>query len=237
MSFWSRPDYLRLIAQCINQVLNLFSSILQAFLRPFREHHLDPTSITRHDFIETNGDNFMVAVPLLATLAYKFLTRSNHEIQQDFAWSAYLFLCSIFVAMTNQVSEWPEKWSLVKLILQLMRSICYHTRIKLCSLIDNDSRWVWKGYYVKYISLSKKAKVLELQDELRRSLSSGLRPFKQREKATREWLVILHNKAPLTLMGIIAKNRLVEIFEVTESLPKILESLHRHRLVFYYIAG
>lgn len=77
---------------------------LQNFLRPFREHHIDPTSITRHDFIETNGDNFMIAIPILGKLAYNFLARTQAEIQQDFAFSAYLFLCSIFVAMTNQVS-------------------------------------------------------------------------------------------------------------------------------------
>ncbi|XP_037904211.1 plasmanylethanolamine desaturase, partial [Hermetia illucens] len=95
----------------------------KAFLRPFREHHLDPTSITRHDFIETNGDNFMVAVPLLATLAYKFLTRSNHEIQQDFAWSAYLFLCSIFVAMTNQIHKWSHTyWALPRWVLFLQEN-------------------------------------------------------------------------------------------------------------------
>lgn len=76
---------------------------LQNFLRPFREHHIDPTSITRHDFIETNGDNFMVAVPILARLAYNFLTRTENDIHQDYAVSAYLFLCAIFVAMTNQV--------------------------------------------------------------------------------------------------------------------------------------
>lgn len=76
---------------------------MQAFLRPFREHHIDPTSIIRHDFIETNGDNFMVALPILAMLAYNFLLKSNVEIQQYYPISAYLFLCSIFVAMTNQV--------------------------------------------------------------------------------------------------------------------------------------
>lgn len=77
---------------------------LQNFLRPFREHHIDPTSITRHDFIETNGDNFMIAIPILVKLAYGFLANSDTQIQVDYAFSAYLFLCSIFVAMTNQVS-------------------------------------------------------------------------------------------------------------------------------------
>lgn len=78
-------------------------SYFQNFLRPFREHHIDPTSITRHDFIETNGDNFMVTIPILGVLFYNFLTKTPENIQQDFGWISYLFLCSIFVAMTNQV--------------------------------------------------------------------------------------------------------------------------------------
>ncbi|XP_029727181.1 plasmanylethanolamine desaturase 1 isoform X1 [Aedes albopictus] len=90
------------------------------FLRPFREHHIDPTSITRHDFIETNGDNFMVAVPILAKLAWNFFTRSNSEIQQEYALSAYLFLCSIFIAMTNQIHKWSHTyWGLPKWVLFL----------------------------------------------------------------------------------------------------------------------
>nr|CAD7200406.1 unnamed protein product [Timema douglasi] len=80
------------------------------FLRPFREHHIDPTSITRHDFIETNGDNFMVPVPVLVWMAWHFLTHSELEVQQRFSWTCYVFLLALFVAMTNQIHKWSHTY-------------------------------------------------------------------------------------------------------------------------------
>lgn len=77
--------------------------LLQNFIRPFREHHIDPTSITRHDFIETNGDNFAITIPVLTRIVWQLLTYEDEKVQQNFYWIAYWYLCCIFIAMTNQV--------------------------------------------------------------------------------------------------------------------------------------
>ena len=77
----------------------------QNFIRPFREHHIDPTSITRHDFIETNGDNFMLTLPVLMAMTLYFFTQTNEEIQDAYYRYSYFYLLTIFVAMTNQVCD------------------------------------------------------------------------------------------------------------------------------------
>lgn len=79
--------------------------MLKAFIRPFREHHIDPTSITRHDFIETNGDNFAVCLLPMVRMSYKFLTYSPTQIRDTYNWEMYIFLLAIFVSLTNQVGR------------------------------------------------------------------------------------------------------------------------------------
>uniref|UniRef100_A0A1B6D822 Lipid desaturase domain-containing protein n=1 Tax=Clastoptera arizonana TaxID=38151 RepID=A0A1B6D822_9HEMI len=80
------------------------------FLRPFREHHIDPTSITRHDFIETNGDNFMLTIPFLGRMLWKFLTYTEQQVQEDFSLVCFLFLFAIFIALTNQIHKWSHTY-------------------------------------------------------------------------------------------------------------------------------
>ncbi|KAK6185149.1 hypothetical protein SNE40_007444 [Patella caerulea] len=82
----------------------------KSLLRPFREHHIDPTSITRHDFIETNGDNFAVVIPGLAYIAYGFMFRSNEEIQAQSSLYWYIFLLAVFISITNQCHKWSHTY-------------------------------------------------------------------------------------------------------------------------------
>lgn len=79
-------------------------------LRPFREHHIDPTSICRHDFIETNGDCFSVCTPVLAYSVFKFSTYTPEQIASNYNFEMYLFLLVCFVTVTNEFHKWSHTY-------------------------------------------------------------------------------------------------------------------------------
>lgn len=86
------------------------------FLRPFREHHIDPTAITRHDLVETNGDNMMLTLPLLVLLIRQLSTLpSGDDLQAVGLISApslclTLYFFIVFVGLTNQIHKWSHTY-------------------------------------------------------------------------------------------------------------------------------
>lgn len=79
-------------------------------LRPFREHHIDPTSICRHDFIETNADCFTICVPFVGYSVYKFYTYAPDQIAGTYNFEMYVFFLACFVTMTNELHKWSHTY-------------------------------------------------------------------------------------------------------------------------------
>ncbi len=91
-----------------------------ALIRPFREHHVDPLAITRHDFIETNAACALAGSPIL--FACLFL-----NVGKDYKVTSFIvffvFFMTIFVLFTNQIHKWAHSTSSNRIIkiLQSMR--------------------------------------------------------------------------------------------------------------------
>jgi ubiquitin-conjugating enzyme E2 variant len=75
------------------------------FVAPFRIHHTDPEDITKHGFLETNGNCCLATVPALAPIALVDLD-AHHPVT--------LFLVVTFavatvgVFLTNQIHKWAH---------------------------------------------------------------------------------------------------------------------------------
>src|SRR5712671_8133721 len=74
------------------------------FVRPFREHHTDQKGITRHDFVETNGNNCIVAVPVVVALVFVMPKATGFWFFSAMA----LGFCTWFVFCTNQFHKWAH---------------------------------------------------------------------------------------------------------------------------------
>lgn len=112
--------------------------IVGTFIRSFREHHVDPAAMTKHDAIETNGDNCLVSILFLlmphltchTNLLHLFSTGSPSSIRphnemtsaQLFGMFMWTFL-GIFGALTNQFHKWAHTYR-VPYIVTLLQD--YH---------------------------------------------------------------------------------------------------------------
>jgi ubiquitin-conjugating enzyme E2 variant len=97
------------------------------FVTPFRHHHVDPKDISRHDFIETNGNNCIVVV---APLLVAYLLMPGRPGILFFACALMAFL-SLFIVATNQFHKWahsdtPPRYALVLQRWGLILSPAHH---------------------------------------------------------------------------------------------------------------
>ena len=74
-----------------------------SFIRPFREHHVDAASITRHDFVETNGNSSLASIPVLLAASFVPLDGMSGRFAVTF-----LLVTSLAVFATNQFHKWAH---------------------------------------------------------------------------------------------------------------------------------
>jgi len=91
----------------------------KTIIRSFREHHLDPMAITRHDWIEANGDSHMAIVPALFLLALTSLEPGNNG---DLFITSFLVCTGFWVSLTNQFHKWAHSMKPPTLIHLLQES-------------------------------------------------------------------------------------------------------------------
>ena len=106
-------QYLSVAALCGWLLADLFSGLVHwaldsfgsmrtpvfgpAFIRPFREHHVDPQGMTRHDFIEVNGASCLGCLPILFSSFFL----------EGFLHAVIAFTC-VGILLTNQCHKWAH---------------------------------------------------------------------------------------------------------------------------------
>ncbi len=89
-----------------------------AFIRPFRDHHKDPKDITRHDFVETNGNSCIVN---LIVLVPTYFAISGDATAVEFLFGLFVLMFTLAIVFTNQVHKWAHMTTPPKPITVLQR--------------------------------------------------------------------------------------------------------------------
>ncbi|ELR25036.1 ubiquitin-conjugating enzyme, putative [Acanthamoeba castellanii str. Neff] len=75
-------------------------------IRSFREHHIDPTAITRHPFFETNGNSILATLPFAVILAFNPPTAASGGFY--YFLMCYLTCSTLLLSFTNQIHKWAH---------------------------------------------------------------------------------------------------------------------------------
>lgn len=91
------------------------------FIRSFREHHVTPTAMCKHDVFETNGDNCLATLPVLILMILKDTRDADANVLNwpFFVLNFWVWTC-LWVALTNQFHSWSHMQNppLLAVILQ-----------------------------------------------------------------------------------------------------------------------
>jgi len=74
----------------------------QKFVKPFRDHHVDPLAMTHGDFVAVNGDNVFVCLPVVVPVVL-FL-----DVQRHLYAGVFVVGLVAGVIMTNQLHKWAH---------------------------------------------------------------------------------------------------------------------------------
>ena len=82
----------------------------QKFVKPFRDHHVDPMAMTEGDFVAVNADNVFICLPVIVP-AFFFLDTNHHPY-------AGVFIVGLVagVIMTNQLHKWAHMPAVPRLV-------------------------------------------------------------------------------------------------------------------------
>ena len=90
-----------------------------AVIQPFREHHRDPLAMTRHGFLELNGNNCLGMVVPLAVAVW--LLPAAPEGRSATFWTFFFAFFFLAVAVTNRLHGWAHAASVPSVVRWLQR--------------------------------------------------------------------------------------------------------------------
>ncbi len=87
-------------------------------IAPFREHHRDPLAMTRHGFLELNGNSALALAPLLAGT---WIAGPATPVEGSLFACAVLLSASLALLATNQIHRWAHDAQAPRAVLWLQR--------------------------------------------------------------------------------------------------------------------